>query len=73
MLNWQNSEGHTALHQAATSGHKDTVLWLLDISSLLLWDNKHKSFADLAIEMREQTLMSAVLEHNRYNMEPIYS
>ena len=66
MLNWQNSEGHTALHQAAASGHKDTVLWLLDIKSLLLWDNSQKSFADIAIERREQTLMAAVLEHDRY-------
>ncbi|KAI6660291.1 Transient receptor potential cation channel subfamily A member 1 [Oopsacas minuta] len=66
MLNWQNVHGHTALHLAAGSGRKDTVLWLLDINSLLLWDNTQKSFADIAIERKEQSLMSAVLGHNRW-------
>ena len=47
------------------NGHKDTVLWLLDIDCLLLFDRSDRSFADIAIERKEQTLMSVVLDHRR--------
>eukprot|EP00800_Vazella_pourtalesii_P005474 TRINITY_DN1643_c1_g2_i17.p1 TRINITY_DN1643_c1_g2~~TRINITY_DN1643_c1_g2_i17.p1 ORF type:complete len:521 (+),score=120.27 TRINITY_DN1643_c1_g2_i17:891-2453(+) len=66
ILNWQNDQGHSALHLAAMNGHKDTVLWLLDIDCLLLFDRSDRSFADIAIERKEQTLMSVVLDHRRW-------
>ena len=66
MLNWQNDQGHSALHLSAMNGHRDTVLWLLDTECLLLFDRTDKSFADIAIERKQQTLMTAVLEHRRF-------
>ena len=62
LLQFQN----TALHLASKNGHELAVDYLLEKQAKFLTNSYQENFMDMAIENRQCSVLSIVIENRRY-------
>ncbi len=65
-IDWQDSNGDTALHYAAGSGSPPMVQYCLDLPSKVLHNDMGKSFFDMIIDSKDEDCALAVVNHKRW-------
>lgn len=65
-IDWQDSDGDTALHYAARSGSPSMIQKVLDLGCKIVHNDSMKSFLDLLISTGNEDCGLAVVNHRRW-------